>query len=94
MKNIIAKIKKSIGTDGLLHFFVCFGLTALLANFSNLGLAFMLPVVLGFLKEIVWDAKLKKGTFQWKDLLCDIAGSLVAFLIVLFYLLITKQPIL
>lgn len=90
MKKFFEKIMKLIGTDGLLHFLACFGLTALLANFCNLGLAFMLPVVLGFLKEIVWDARLKKGTFQWKDLLCDIAGSLVAFLPLLIKYFITK----
>ena len=90
MKKLFDKIMKLIGTDGLLHFLACFGLTALLANFCNLGLAFMLPVVLGFLKEIVWDARLNKGTFQWKDLLCDIAGSLCAFLPLLIKYFITK----
>lgn len=90
MKKLFDKIMKLIGTDGLLHFLACFGLTALLANFCNLGLAFMLPVVLGFLKEIVWDARLKKGTFQWKDLLCDIAGSLCAFLPLLIKYFISK----
>lgn len=90
MKKLFDKIMKLIGTDGLLHFLACFGLTAILANFVNIGLAFMLPVVLGFLKEIVWDARLKKGTFQWKDLLCDIAGSLVAFLPLIIKYFITK----
>lgn len=73
---------KKIGNDGILHFLICFALCAVLANYVNIGLAFFIPVFIGFGKEILWDAWMKKGQFQWKDLLCDIAGSLLAALII------------
>ena len=83
----IKQFFKKIGSDGLLHFFVCFSITAILGNFVNIGLAAFAGIFIGFFKEIIWDAWLKKGSFQWKDLWCDIAGSISAFLILLLTLL-------
>lgn len=86
MKKIKLFLNK-IGNDGLLHLTICFGLTAMLGNFVNIGLALFIPIFIGFAKEILWDAWMGKGQFQWKDILCDAAGSLFAFLILLFTLL-------
>lgn len=77
----IRELINRIGNDGILHFLISFALCALLANYVNIGLAFFIPVFIGFGKEILWDAWMGRGQFQWKDLLCDIAGSLAAALL-------------
>lgn len=83
IKELVQKAYNRIGADGLLHYFACFSITAIYANYVNVGLAFFAGIFIGFLKEIIWDGWLKKGTFELKDLICDIAGSVTAFLILL-----------
>jgi len=72
-----------IGSDGLMHIMACFGMTAALGNYVNAGMALFISSFIGFLKEIVWDARLGKGEFQWKDIVCDLIGAFAGFLIVL-----------
>ena len=83
VKEFFKKVWKWIGTDGLLHFFVCFGMTAILTHYVNIGLAVAIPVFVGFAKEILWDGWLQKGQFQWKDILFDLLGVAVAVLLLL-----------
>lgn len=82
------KIIDWIGTDGLLHIMACFGIAAALGNYTNAGLAFFIAVFVGVAKEIIYDAKLKKGTFEWKDIICDIMGASAALIVLLPKLLI------
>lgn len=72
-----------IGIDGIAHFFACVSIALALGYFVHFGIATFMAIFIGFAKEIIWDAGLKKGTFQWKDILCDIVGALVGFLILL-----------
>lgn len=77
------KIFKWIGTDGLLHILVCATIALALGYFVNLGLATFAAIFIGFGKEIIWDAWMNKGTFELKDLACDIMGAMSAFIIML-----------
>lgn len=77
------KIMNWIGTDGLMHIMACFGIAAALGNYVNAGLAFFIAVFIGFAKEIIWDAKLKKGAFEWKDIICDMMGATAALIVLL-----------
>lgn len=38
----------------------------------------VITLVIGIAKEVVYDYYLKKGTASWKDVVCDIAGILIA----------------
>jgi len=73
------RVKKWIGTDGLLHFCACFIIAAAVGHLTQPAIGLIVALAVGVLKEIVWDAKLKKGTFQWKDILFDFLGSVAAF---------------
>ena len=83
IKLFLNKLLVKIGNDGLLHLIISFGLVSILSNYMNIGLSLFISVLIGFLKEIIWDGWMKKGQFQWKDLLCDLVGSLLAFLLLL-----------
>jgi hypothetical protein len=71
--------KKYINTDGVLHFLVSFSITVSIGLFLNVGLAYFIAVFIGFTKEIIWDSALKKGTFQWKDIIFDLLGGGIGF---------------
>lgn len=73
------RVTKWIGTDGLLHFCACFIIAVTVSQFTQPAIGFIVALAVGVLKEIVWDAKMKKGTFQWKDILFDFLGSVAAF---------------
>ena len=77
------KIIDWIGKDGLLHFVACFLIAVVLGLWIHPAAAAFIALFVGFLKEIVWDAKLKKGTFQWKGILFDFIGSAVALILML-----------
>lgn len=73
-------IIKLIGTDGLLHFSISLALSNILCA---LGLppwfVFSVVVALGVLKE-VYDKVTGKGCAEWKDLVCDIVGTILGIL--------------
>lgn len=73
------RVTKWIGTDGLLHFFACAFIAFAAGIPTNPAIGFIIALAVGVLKEIVWDAKLKKGTFEWKDILFDFLGGVAAF---------------
>lgn len=81
------KIIDWIGSDGKLHMLICAVITLALGYYIHFAAATAIAVFIGFLKEIVWDAKFGKGTFQWKDILCDLMGATAGFI----YLLIRMQ---
>ena len=77
------KLLKWIGTDGLLHIAVCACIAFVFGRFFNPGLALFAAVFCGVLKEVVWDGWMKRGTFEFKDLICDLIGAVAAFVILI-----------
>lgn len=68
-----------IGLDGLLHFSCC----AIIAVICKLSFSVLAAVVvsltIGILKE-AYDKWTGRGTAEWKDIICDIAGTLIGVL--------------
>lgn len=73
------RIINTIGLDGLLHFACC----AIIATFCKLAFGALAAVVvsltIGILKE-AYDKWTGRGTAEWKDIICDIAGTLIGVL--------------
>ena len=65
-----------IGPDGLMHFSISASATAVLSLILPAWIAFLIVFLFGIAKEI-YDKWSKKGTPEWKDILCDLAGCLV-----------------
>ena len=77
------KIINYIGTDGLLHILACYAISVTCGIYLNAGLALFIAVFAGVLKEVIWDGWLHKGTFEIKDLLCDLIGAVAGFFVLL-----------
>lgn len=77
------KIINYIGTDGLLHILACYAIAVTAGIYLNPGLALFVAVFCGVLKEVVWDGWMKKGSFELKDLLCDLMGAVAGFIVLL-----------
>lgn len=74
------KILEWLGQDALLHIVVCSILVGALNIVMPLWLAVVITAVVGVAKEFVYDKWLKKGTFEIKDLVCDLIGILIGCL--------------
>ena len=74
---MISRIKK----DKLLHFIAGTYIFMLSAIFVNLWVALLIVVVIGALKELVYDKALKKGTPEVLDFLFTFLGGMFTFLI-------------
>lgn len=85
---MIGKILNWFGTDGLAHVLVSLVLCAVLAVFLPWWAAMIITLAVGVAKEFVWDLWLKRGTCDLKDIVCDIAGTLLGITIVLPYIII------
>ena len=50
--------------------------------FINMSMyyGFVVAVLISILKEVIWDKWMKKGTFEWYDMLSGIAGTSLIFL--------------
>ena len=59
---------------------VCSILVGALNIVMPLWLAVVITAVVGVAKEFVYDKWLKKGTFEIKDLVCDLIGILIGCL--------------
>lgn len=77
------KILNWINKDGALHILCCLAIVTSLAHLLHPALAFFLGVFVGFAKEILWDAWMRKGQFSWHDIVCDLVGSVIGIVIVL-----------
>jgi hypothetical protein len=71
------KILNYIGQDGLLHILCSIVLVRVIDIFFPLWVAIIATVVIGLAKELIWDKWLGKGTFDKKDLLCDLTGIII-----------------
>lgn len=74
---MIKKILEYTGQDGLLHIICSSLLVGLLNLFTTLTVAVIITAAVGLAKEFIWDKHLKKGTFETKDLICDLIGIFI-----------------
>lgn len=74
------KILNCIGQDGLLHILCCIVLVSVIDIVLPLWVAVLITAAVAAGKELVWDKWLGRGTFDWKDLLCDLAGIAIGAL--------------
>lgn len=71
---MIGKALNWFGVDGLAHMLVSLILCAVLAAFMPVWIAALVAIAIGFIKELVWDRWLKKGTAEWRDIIADVVG--------------------
>lgn len=74
------KILNYIGQDGLLHILCCIVLVSVIDIVLPLWVAVLITAAVAAGKEFVWDKWLGKGTFDKKDLLCDLVGIIIGCL--------------
>lgn len=77
---MVEKILNYLGQDGLLHILASVVLMNVLCLSLPLWVAIIATTAIGIGKELVWDKWMKKGTFDYKDLLCDGIGILLGCL--------------
>lgn len=80
---MIGRLLKYFGQDGLAHILVSLVLCAVLGAFLPLWAAVVITLALGFIKELVWDLWLEKGTAEWRDIVSDAVGILLGVLIII-----------
>lgn len=77
---MIDKITKYFGIDGLLHI-ICSNLIVVLLNLLlPLWVAVIIAIVIGLVKEFVYDKALNNGTCDNKDLIADAIGIVIGCL--------------
>lgn len=87
MHHLIEKLT-SIGTDKLLHFDACLFVAYLTARLlpccmvERMLAGFAFAVLIGFGKEL-YDEAQEGNTFDWHDLLADVAGAAVGVMMIL-----------
>lgn len=69
-----------LGRDGVLHAACSSVLCSVLCWVLPVWAAALLALSVGLLKELVWDKRLGRGTFDRKDLVADALGVLVGAL--------------
>lgn len=79
LKEAIAKCRRYIGTDGLLHIETSFILVLLFRLFMPAFFAVLAALVLGLAKEVVdiWWRKSNTWRQALHDIICDLAGILL-----------------
>ena len=84
------KIKRylKMDFDKFLHFI---GGIAIVAFFAVFGLAYIglgTTILIGFLKEYIWDYSLKRGTIEAKDFIATVCGGAIVYLAILHPIII------
>lgn len=69
-----------LGVDGLLHVLACKLAVDACELFMPLWAAVLVAVVCAAAKEFVLDKWMKKGTFDRKDMLADVAGVILGLI--------------
>lgn len=80
---MMGRLLKYFGQDGLAHILVSLVLCAVLGAFLPLWAAVVITLAVGFIKEVVWDLWLEKGTAEWRDIVSDAVGILLGVLIII-----------
>lgn len=84
---MMGRILGYFGQDGLLHILCSLVLCAVLAAFLPWWAAVLISLAVGFIKELVWDLWMEKGTAEWRDIVSDAVGILLGILIIILYAL-------
>lgn len=84
---MIGRLLKYFGQDGMTHILVSLVLCAVLGVFLPLWAAVLITLSVGFIKELVWDLWMEKGTAEWRDIVSDAVGILLGVLIIILYTL-------
>lgn len=82
---MMGRLLKYFGQDGLAHILVSLVLCAVLGVFLPLWAAVLITLSVGFIKELVWDLWLEKGTAEWRDIIADAVGVLLGVFIIILY---------
>lgn len=82
---MMGRLLKYFGQDGLAHILASLVLCAVLGAFLPLWAAVLVTLAVGFIKELVWDKLLKKGTAEWRDMVSDTVGIVLGVLIIILY---------
>lgn len=80
---MVKKILTWLGTDGMAHLLASLVLCCVLAALLPLWAAVLITIAVGVAKELIYDKWMKKGTPQWKDIICDITGILIGCMVYL-----------
>ena len=65
-------------SDKMLHFTVSLLVTVMIFLLtSHLCLSVLITLLIGVLKELIWDGLMKKGTTDSRDMLANIVGIVV-----------------
>ena len=86
MIGVIKNILKWVGTDGLLHFLVCYALMLTLSPILGMAWAVLTTTNIAILKEVI-DLCIQKDndiSQVMHDLLCDIVGIVIAIVALAF----------
>lgn len=86
MRNFINKITKWVGTDGLLHFLVCYALMLTLSPILGMAWAVLTTTNIAILKEVIDFCIQKDNDISqvMHDLLCDVVGIVMAIVALAF----------
>lgn len=74
---MIGRILSWFGTDGLAHIIVSAVLLLILQVIFPWDISVLVTLFIGIAKEMIYDKCMKKGTPQWKDIICDIVGIVI-----------------
>lgn len=80
MNKIIEKfndIFNYIGFDGCKHFIVSSIIAFTLNLFFSSIISILITVLIGIMKEVIYDKFMKKGTYSNKDILMNVIGSVI-----------------
>lgn len=80
MMNYINKFFDYFGFDGCKHIVLSAIIVAVLALVFPNWMAFVIGLIIGLVKEFVYDKFLGKGTFEKKDMIADLIGCVIGFI--------------
>ena len=78
--------KKQLQSDKLIHNLLNYSILLTTSILYKYWIGLIICLILDYLKEFVWDKKLKKGTYEIADLVANGLGIIEASIIYLIYL--------
>ena len=80
--NFIKKIYRWLRADGLLHISFSALIMVLFGWIRPLWIPALITLAIGFAKEL-YDKFSEKGAAEWHDIICDVAGILIGFVLII-----------
>lgn len=65
--------------DKWIHFLVAWLIVVTIGLFTYSWIGLIAGVVATLAKDFIWDKWLKKGTFEWADIMSGLTGCLIGF---------------